>query len=221
MKIPNSFSVQKAHRTQTLLAQKIVKQDRLLQKIRSVGGVDVAYVGSLGIGAVSVVDYDSLELLESEVAVCEVKMPYVPTLLSFRELPPTIKAIRKLKTCPDVFLVDAQGLAHPYRCGFACHLGLALGKPTIGVAKSRLFGEPVKVGAETFLMDKDNVVGAEVETGEGFRPVYVSIGHMVSLQTAIEIVKHVSRGRLSEPILQAHALATKERKRLAAALGQK
>jgi deoxyribonuclease V len=221
LKIPNNFSVQKAHKTQTLLAQKIITQDRLPKKIRSVAGVDVAYVGNLGIGAVSVVDYDSLLLLESEVAVCEVKMPYVPTLLSFRELPPTIKTVRKLKTCPDMFLVDAQGLAHPYRCGFACHLGLALETPTIGVAKSRLFGEPVKVGAETFLMDKGEVVGAEVRTGEGFKPVYVSVGHMVSLQTAIEIVKHLSKGRISEPLRQAHMLATKERNRLAATLGQK
>ncbi len=221
MKIPNNFSVQKAHRTQTLLAQKIVKQDRLPQKISSVGGVDVAYVGNLGIGAAIVVDYVSLKLLEAEVAVCEVKMPYVPTLLSFRELPPTIKAIRKLKTCPDVFLVDAQGLAHPYRCGFACHLGLALGKPTIGVAKSRLFGEPVKVGAETFLMDKGEVVGAEVRTGEGFKPVYVSVGHLISLESAIGIVKHMSRGRISEPLLQAHILATKKRTSLAAEMGQK
>ena len=221
MKIPNNFSVQKAHRTQTRLAQKIIKQDRLPKKIRTVGGVDVAYVGNLGVAAVSVFDYDSLKPLEAEVAVCEVKMPYVPTLLSFRELPPAIAAIRKLRVCPDVFLVDAQGLAHPYRCGFACHLGLALETPTIGVAKSRLFGEPVKVGAETFLMDKDEVVGAEVRTGEGFKPVYVSIGHMISLQTAIEIVKHMSREGISEPLLQAHMLATKERNSLAAALGQK
>ncbi len=221
MKIPNNFSVQKAHKTQTLLAQKIITQDKLPKKIRSVAGVDVAYVDNLGIGAVSVVDYDSLKPLESEVAVCEVKMPYIPTLLSFRELPPAIAAIRKLKTCPDVFLIDAQGLAHPYRFGFACHLGVALGKPTIGVAKSRLFGEPVKAGTETFLMHKGEAVGAEVVTKEGFKQVYVSIGHMVTLEAALEIVRHMSKGRISEPIIHAHTLATKERNRLAACLGQK
>jgi deoxyribonuclease V len=221
LKLPNNFSIQKVHKTQTLLSQKVIKQDRLPQKICTVGGVDVAYLEKLGVAAATVVDYDSLKLLESEVAVCEVKMPYVPTLLSFREFPSAIAAICKLKMCSDVFLVDAQGLAHPYRFGFACHLGLALGRPTIGVAKSRLFGEPVKVGAETFLVDRGEVVGAEVTTLEGYKPVYVSIGHMISLESAVEIVRHMSKGRISEPILAAHNLATNERNRLAVSLGQK
>ncbi|MCP6768915.1 endonuclease V, partial [Klebsiella pneumoniae] len=89
----------------------------------------------------AVLDYDSLELLEAQVAAVPVRMPYVPTLLSFRELPAAMAAIRQLKLQPDVFLVDAQGWAHPYRCGFASHLGLALKKPTIGAAKSRLVGK--------------------------------------------------------------------------------
>ena len=96
----------------------------------------------LAIGAVAVLDYESLKLLETQVATCQVKMPYIPTLLSFREIPPAMAAIKKLKIQPDVFLVDAQGIAHPYRCGFASHLGLAIGKPTIGAAKSRLIGTP-------------------------------------------------------------------------------
>ncbi len=218
---PNSFSVQKAHKTQACLAQKIIKQDRLPQKIRAVGGLDVAYVEGLGVGAAAVVDYDSLELLEAKVAVCQVKMPYIPTLLSFRELPPAIAAIRKLKVCPDVFLVDAQGIAHPYRLGFASHLGLALGKPTIGAAKSRLIGEPVRSGAETFLVDKGEVIGAVVTSKQGVKPVYVSIGHMVSLESAVKIVQHTSKQRISEPLRHAHALATEERNRLATQLGTK
>lgn len=216
-----NFSVQKAHQTQNRLAQKIIRRDKLPQKIRSIGGIDVAYLDNLGIGAATTVDYDSLELLEAQVAVCEVKMPYIPTLLSFRELPPAIAAIRKLGFCPDVFLVDAQGLAHPYRFGFACHLGLALEKPTVGVAKSRLIGKPVEVGTETVLMDKSELVGAVVTTKQGVKPVYVSIGHMVSLETAVEIVKHTSLGRISEPLRQAHLLATRERDRLAGVFGQK
>lgn len=216
----NSFSIQKAHQTQTRLAQKIIRQDKLPQKIRTVGGVDAAYLNSLGVGAATVLDYDSLELLEAAVAACEVKMPYIPTLLSFRELPPVMAAIRKLNSCPDVLLVDAQGLAHPYRFGFACHLGLALGIPTIGVAKSRLIGEPVKVGTETVLIDKGEVIGAQVTTVEGQKPVYVSIGYKVSLQTAVEIVQHASKGRISEPLRHAHRLATKERNRLAVVWGK-
>ncbi len=214
MKIPHNFSIQKAHHAQVLLAQKVIQQDKLPQKIRTIGGVDVAYLDNLGVAAATVVDYDSLKLLEAKIAVCQVKMPYIPTLLSFRELPPAIAAIRKLENCPDVLLVDAQGLAHPYRFGFACHLGLALGIPTIGVAKSRLTGQAFEVGAETVLMDKGEIVGAVVTTKEEVKPVYVSIGHMVSLKTAVKIVRQTSKERISEPVRNAHELATEERNRL-------
>ena len=120
-------------------------------------------------------------------------------------------AIKKLRIQPDVFLVDAQGLAHPYRCGFASHLGLALGKPTVGAAKSRLIGTPVEKDGRTLLVDKGEVIGEVVTTKPGAKPIYVSIGHMVSLETAVQIVKHCSRGRIPEPLLQAHHLATKQR----------
>ena len=210
-----SFSVQKAHKTQLCLSRKIILEDRLPTKIRTVAGVDVSYVDNIGIGASTVLDYDSLELLETQVATCQVRMPYIPTLLSFRELPPAMAAIKKLKIQPDVFLVDAQGLAHPYRCGFASHLGLAIGKPTVGAAKSRLIGTPVEMDGEIFLVDKGVVIGAVVTTKQGAKPVYVSIGHMVSLETAVKMVKHCARSRIPEPLLQAHKLATKERSRLA------
>jgi deoxyribonuclease V len=144
LKLSKNFSVKKARNTQVCLSKKLILEDRLPRKIRYVGGVDVHYVGSVGVGAVVVVDYDSLEQLETQVARCEVKMPYIPTLLSFREIPPAMAAIRKLKIQPDVFLVDAQGYAHPFRCGFASHLELALGKPTVGAAKSRLIGTPLE-----------------------------------------------------------------------------
>jgi len=210
-----NFSVQKAHKTQLCLSRKIILEDRLPTKIRTVAGVDVSYVDNIGIGASTVLDYDSLELLETQVATCQVRMPYIPTLLSFRELPPAMAAIKKLKIQPDVFLVDAQGLAHPYRCGFASHLGLAIGKPTVGAAKSRLIGTPVEMEGEIFLVDKGVVIGAVVTTKQGAKPVYVSIGHMVSLETAVKMVKHCARSRIPEPLLQAHKLATKERSRLA------
>jgi deoxyribonuclease V len=102
-----SFSVEKAHKTQLCLSQKIIREDRLPTKIRTVVGVDVSYVGEIGVGAVTILDYDSLELLETHVATCPVKMPYIPTLLSFREIQPAMAAIRKLEIQPDVFLVDA------------------------------------------------------------------------------------------------------------------
>jgi deoxyribonuclease V len=213
-KLPR-FSIAKAHEAQRRLAKKIITEDRLPSKISLVAGVDVSYVGSLGIGGVAVVDYESLELVESQTVVCEVKMPYIPTLLSFREIPPSVACIRKLRSQPDVFLADGQGMAHPYRCGFASHLGLAVGKPTVGVAKSRLIGAPVEVEGQVFLVDKDETVGAVVTTREGVKPVFVSVGHMFSLGTAVEIVKHcVRRVRIPEPLRFAHGIATAERLRV-------
>ena len=210
-----NFSVKKAHKTQLCLSQKIILKDKLPPKIRTIAGVDVSYIGNIGVGAITVLDYESLKLLETQVATCQVRMPYIPTLLSFRELPPAMAAINKLKLQPDVFLVDAQGIAHPYRCGFASHLGLAIGKPTVGAAKSRLIGTPVEKDGETFLVDKGEIIGAVVTTKQGAKPIYVSIGHMVSLETAVKMVKHCARSRIPEPLLQAHKLATKERIRLA------
>jgi deoxyribonuclease V len=214
LKLSDKFSVKKAHKIQLCLSQKIITEDRLPKKIKSVAGVDVAYVGNFGIGAVVVLDYDSLEIVESQTATCQVHMPYIPTLLSFREIMPAMAAIKKLKTQIDVLLVDAQGLAHPYRCGFASHLGLALGKPTVGATKSRLIGEPMIVNGETFLFDKDEIVGAVVTTKQGCKPIFVSVGHMVSLKTAITIVKHSSKSRIPEPLLKAHNLATEKRREL-------
>jgi deoxyribonuclease V len=213
--IKPAFSVRKAHETQLRLSKQIIFEDRLPKKIRFVAGVDVAYAGGMSIGAVAVLDYDSFRLVESKTAFCKTRFPYIPTLLSFREIPPTLLSIKKLRVQPNLFLVDGQGFAHPYRCGFACHLGLALGKPTIGVAKSRLFGESERTKTENdviLLRHKNEVVGAKVTIKRESRPIYVSVGHMVSLETAIKIVKHFARDkRIPEPISKAHEIATLEK----------
>ena len=209
-----NFSVEKAYAIQNSLSKKVILQNRLPRTIKTVAGIDVSYTDDLGVSAVAVLDYESLNPLETQTAICKVKMPYVPTLLSFREMAPAIVAIKKLEMKPDVFLVDAQGWAHPRRCGFASHLGLALGKPTIGAAKTRLFGQPIENGRQTLLVDKTEVIGAEVTTEINEKPIFVSVGHMVSLETAVEIVKRCSKRRIPEPILLAHKLATRERDRL-------
>jgi deoxyribonuclease V len=211
------FSLVKAHKAQLRLAQKIVTEDRLPQKIKRVAGVDVAYTDTLAIGAAAVLDYESLELLEQQTATSEVNFPYIPTLLSFREIPPAVACIKKLKLQPDVLLADGQGMAHPYRCGFASHLGLALGKPTIGVAKSRLIGEPKTIAGQVFLVHKGQIIGAVVTTKEGVKPVYVSVGHLISLETAVKIAKHcVLKSKIPEPIWRAHKIASEERGRVQA-----
>jgi deoxyribonuclease V len=213
-----TFSVKKAHATQLRLSKRIIFEDRMPERIRFVAGVDVAYAKGTSIGAVAVLDYDSLELVESQRAFCRTRFPYIPTLLSFREIPPTVLSIRQLKTQPDVFLVDGQGFAHPYRCGFASHLGLVISRPTVGVAKSRLFGEVEKVEADkevALLKHKGKVVGALLKTKNGRKPVYVSVGHMVSLRTAIRIVKHCIRDHyIPAPILKAHEIASAEKRKI-------
>lgn len=211
------FSAKKAHRTQLQLSRQIVFEDKLPEKIRFVAGVDAAYIKGMSIGSVAVLNYDSLELVESQTACCETRFPYIPTLLSFRELPPTLLSIRKLQNQPDVFLVDGQGFAHPYRCGFATHLGLVIKKPTIGVAKSRLIGEAegFAEGNVAFLKHKGEVVGVTIITEHGQKPIYVSVGHMISLETAIQIVKHcIHRKRIPEPILKAHEMAALAKRKI-------
>ena len=190
-----------------------MQEDKLPAKIRLVAGVDSAYFDSWAVGAVAVLDYDSLQLIESQAAEVAIRIPYIPTLLSFREIPPVIAAIRLLKSEPDVFLVDGQGLAHPYGCGFASHLGLAIGKPTIGVAKSRLVGEYVKIDDKAFLVYDGKVVSAVLTTKQGEKSIYVSVGNLVSLTSAVSIVEHATRSkRIPEPLLLAHRLATAKRK---------
>jgi deoxyribonuclease V len=216
------FSVKKAHEMQLRLSKQIIFEDTLPEKIKFVAGVDVAYARGTSIGAVAVLDYNSLKLVESQTALCKTRFPYIPTLLSFREIPPAVLSIKKLHVQPDVFLVDGQGFAHPYRCGFASHLGLVIGKPTIGVAKSRLFGEVGRIKTEeevVFLKNKGEVVGAMVTTIRGCKPLYVSVGHMVSLGTAIKIVKHCAcRNRILEPVLKAHEIAALEKRKINIAL---
>ena len=210
-----SFSTPKAHKAQALLCRKIVQEDRLPIRIRLVAGVDAAYIGKRAIGAVAVLDYENMRIAESQTAVVAVRFPYVSTLLSFREIPPVVACIRKLGLQPDVFLADGHGVAHPYGCGFASHLGLAICKPTIGVAKKLLIGEPTEVNGKTFLVHAGKVVGAVVTTKEGAKPVYVSVGHLISLNTAVNIVQHcMFDNRIPQPLFAAHRMASEKRREL-------
>ena len=205
----HNFSVSKAHEAQLRLSHEIISKDQLPRSIKCVGGVDVAYVDELAIGGVVVLDYETFELLEQQTITCEVKLPYMPTLLAFREIPPIVSCFRKLRRQPDVLMVDGQGVAHPYGCGLASHLGLALEKPTVGVAKKKLIGESKRVAGEDFLFQRGQRIGAVVSTKEGAKPVYVSVGHLVSLETAVKIVKNCARNsRIPEPILRAHKVVT-------------
>lgn len=211
------FSVEKAHETQASLSDRIIFDDKLPAKISFVGGVDVAYISDISIGAVVVLDFDNLKVVESHTVFCKTVFPYIPTLLSFREIPPVVQCLRRLSIQPDVLLVDGHGFAHPYRCGFASHLGLILRVPTIGIAKNRLIGKiaDVTTGGYARITDQTDVVGAEVVTKNECRPVYVSVGHMISLETAVRIVKLCTNlSRIPEPIRIAHETASAEKRKL-------
>jgi deoxyribonuclease V len=192
------------------LSKQIIEEDRLPSSLRYVAGVDVAYGEGWAYGAASVMDYASLVPVEAKTARVKTSLPYIPTLLSFREIKPALAAIRKLNVPPDLFLVDAHGMAHPFRLGFASHLGLLLDKPTIGVAKSRLHGyvEPENREGWSPITDKGEIIGAALRRNDTERPVYVSVGHKVSLVRAITIVRHCTKyARIPEPIRMAHFLA--------------
>jgi deoxyribonuclease V len=177
---------------------------------RLVGGIDVAYRGNVAYATVVVLDYKTLGMVESATVKSTVENPYIPSFLAFRELRPMIKSIRKLRTIPDVLLVDAQGIAHPERCGSASHLGVALDIPTIGVAKSLLIGKVSELnkGGIGYLKDKEELIGASIVSQLGCKPIYVSIGHKVSLDSAIETVLATTKeNRIPEPLRLAHILS--------------
>ena len=200
------------------LAKKVVVHHHLIGPIQSVAGVDVSYRrhGHDFHAAVVVLDLKTMALLEAQTASGKVRFPYVPGLLSFRELPFVLSAFNKLASRPDVVCVDGQGIAHPRRFGLASHLGLWLDLPTIGCAKSRLCGQhdpPGEArGAWTPLYDRDEVIGRVVRTRDCVKPVYVSPGHKIGFAKAMEIVLQCGRGfRLPEPTRQAHLLSNQAR----------
>lgn len=202
---------------QLRLSKQTIHEDTLPETVNQVAGVDVAYAKGMCIGAVVVLDFLSLSHVESQVARLRTRFPYIPTLLSFREVPPAFSATKKLRTRPDVFLVDGQGFAHPYRLGFATHLGLVMDRPAIGVAKSLLCGEvePVDGHGWSPLKDRGEIVGAKVVARPGTKPIYVSVGHRISLERAIDIVRSCTRTyRIPEPIRRAHILANEEKRKL-------
>ena len=181
-------------------------------KVVTVAGVDSGYKNGFVRGAVVVLKYPTLENITQSFAEQRVNFPYIPGLLSFREGPVILEALSKLRIRPDLLIFDGQGIAHPRRFGLACHLGVVTGIPSIGVAKSRLIGSheevPPERGAWRSLVDGGEVIGAVVRTRERVKPVYVSIGHRISLESAVAYVLRSTAGyRLPETTRRADRLA--------------
>jgi len=199
---------------QQTLRSRVVREDSM-NAVAHVAGVDVGFEqgGAVTRAAVAVLRLADLALVDSALARLPTSFPYVPGLLSFREVPAALEALRGLSIVPDLLLVDGQGIAHPRRLGVASHLGLLCDIPSIGVAKSRLIGEhgevPDQRGAWTPLLDRGEIIGAVLRTRPGVKPLYVSSGHRVSLHTAIAYVMAcVTRYRLPETTRWAHRLAS-------------
>jgi len=188
------------------------------EHVRLVAGVDISVggEGQDGRAAVVVLSYPGLRPVEQSVVTAAVRFPYVPGLLSFREIPVLLPAFAALRASPDLVVVDGQGMAHPRRFGLASHLGLLLGLPTIGCAKSRLTGHfdpPAReAGAVSPLLGaEDECIGAVVRTRMGVNPVFVSVGHLIALSAAVAWTLRLVRGlRLPEPTRLAHRAAAGE-----------
>jgi len=202
-----------ARKLQLRLAGMVINESQAMSP-RLVAGIDISSPGSRGVarGAVVVISYPEFKLVETSVVEGEIRFPYIPGLLSFRESPLILAACEKLFNVPDLVLVDGQGVAHPRRFGLASHVGLFLDLPTIGCAKSILCGEhrPVGEAAGCYaeLCDNGEVIGAALRTKSGVKPIYVSVGHKIDLTSALQWVLKCCRGhRLPEPTRLAHLAA--------------
>ena len=190
-----------------------------LGDVHLVAAADVAFVDrqwprqpTRGRAAAVLMRYPELDIIEQCVVEGDVTFPYVPGLLSFREIPLLTRALERIEGAPDLLLVDGQGHAHPRRLGIASHVGLLAGIPTIGCAKSRLCGEHVEPGpargSTAELRDGGEVIGTVLRTRDGVKPLYISVGHMISLESAAAwVLRLATRVRLPEPIRVADALS--------------
>jgi deoxyribonuclease V len=219
---PWDLSATEAVRLQRELAACVIRDgDPRVESVRYVAGSDVAFDKPNGraVGAVVVLVYPSLQIVEQVTVESPVTFPYVPGLLSFRETPVLYPAFEQLRHTPDLLMVDGHGYAHPRRFGFACHLGLLLDIPTVGVAKSRLIGEQGTVagpvGSRADLTDAGEVIGSMLRTRQSVRSVYVSVGHRIGLPAAERwVLRCAGKYRVPEPTRLADRLAGEAKRRM-------
>ncbi len=221
MKVKNlhdwKLSPKEAVKLQEELRTKVVLRDEF-KNIRTIAGFDVGIRRGKdpkkklrGIGACVIMSYPDLNIMENHIIVTDVDYPYIPGLLSFRELPIIIPLLEEIENEPDLIMMDGQGIAHPRRFGLASHVGVILDKPSIGCAKSPLIGEYEEPGLESgsyrYIYHEGDVIGAVLRSRNGVKPIYISPGHKITVETCIDIALNCCRGyRLPEPIREAHKL---------------
>lgn len=210
-----NVSTDEAKRIQRRLASEVTER-ALPDGGETVAGIDVSVRDDTAQAAVSVLRLPELDVVDEATHRCEVPFPYVPGLLSFREMPAVLPALERLHSTPDVFVTASHGAAHPRRFGLACHLGVLLDAPAIGVAKSILVGAPQgelgpEKGSRVPLVDDGETVGTVLRTRTDVNPVYVSVGHRCTLDGAADLMLDCSpRYKIPEPTRQAHKLSRAE-----------
>jgi deoxyribonuclease V len=214
-----NLTPQQAIELQKQLAFEVIREDRFDAPVKTVAGIDLGYdvPANRSRAVVAVLKFPELTLLESAEAIMPIQFPYVPSLLSFRETPVAVKALEKLANAPDLILCDGQGIAHPRRFGIACHIGLLTGVPSIGVAKSLLVGKYGNLGEERGslapLMHYNEEIGVVLRTKNKVQPVYVSVGHKISLETATDyVLRCTTKYRLPETTRIADQMASYRKK---------
>ncbi len=201
-------------------AKRVIQKDDF-EKIELIGGIDLTFESikenpTRAWASLVVIRLSDLRVVYQKVVQGVVDFPYIPTFLAFRELPLMLKLHQEAELKPDVFFIDGQGIAHPRGCGIASHFGVETGAVSVGVAKTRLFGygkEPNRErGSYSYLTYRGKVIGAILRTKDNTEPVYVSVGHRISLRTAIDLVLRTSLYRIPEPTRLAHNLLQRVRK---------
>ena len=210
----NPPPVKDAFRIQSVLSTKVLKKNGF-NKIDRIAGADLAIFPKQKklLCGIIVFSYPELEIIEKVYTVSDEKFPYFPGLLAFREGPAIIETFKNVKKKPDLIMIDGQGTAHPRSFGIACHVGVLLDIPAIGVAKKKLFGEYSEPGKQrgswNVLKDKSSngTIGAVLRTKDNVKPVFVSIGHKIDLESSVKIALNCSKGyRIPEPTRQADKL---------------
>ena len=196
----------------------MVRLQPLARPAGTIAGADISFnkYSETVYAGIVVLSLPDLRIIESAGVRSVARFPYVPGLLSFREAPSLLEAWEKLKTKPDVLMLDGQGIAHPRRFGIACHVGVSLDWPTIGCAKSILVGRygelGIEAGSRAPLVDKGEQVGVALRTKNKVSPVYVSPGHLIDLDSAVDLVlRSTTKYRVPEPTRQAHLLVNRLR----------
>ncbi len=216
------MDIEKLKAIQIECAKKVIQRDAF-EKLELVGGIDLTFEKmqdnpTRAWASLVVLRLKDFKVVYQKVIEGVVDFPYIPTFLAFRELPLMLRLYQEAEVKPDVFFIDGQGVAHPRGCGIASHFGVATNSVSVGVAKKRLFGYfrdlGDKRGSYAYLTYRGQVVGAAVRTKDNTEPIYVSVGHLISLSTCIELVLRTSLYRIPEPTRLAHNLLQKVRKGL-------